>query len=387
METRPDQIGSVPASIAKNRAAKIDSIKKWLGLGAALLSVVSAAYGTLEYWAEKREHARATAQLLATSHTQVAAQDYAQAWATLQQAAKGAGSEGLLLKWLGGTGTDEAISAAQQDVAMDWVRAAEAKVEEGHTYGEITDQVLPVLSGAVQQANGVRKADLLAHIGWVYTLKREGDGATGMHPEQFYRDSLALDANNPYANTFMAAPIVGQTDASEAGIAQVRQHFQAALDSGRATGPLRLWIRDQELGSVRRWLSYPAADRFFWQTVDEMHRAGEPLGEALGDMRGEYVGTEISVSAFSDNLDRVQAFVPFAEHVELLRALLSQLEPDARRYVRVSLALALQRSGKLQESLAAWRDAKTGLGGDDIGLSRQIDAAVARLALPPAKRG
>jgi hypothetical protein len=328
-----------------------------------------------------------TAELLATSHTQVVAQDYAQAWATLQQAARGAGSEGLLLKWLGGGGTDEAISIAQQNVAMDWLRVAETKVEEGHTYAEITDQVLPVLSGAMQQSSGARKADLLAHIGWAYTLKREGDGATGVHPEQFYRDSLALDANNPYANTFMAGPMVGQTSASEAGIAQVRQHFQAALDSSRATGPLRQWIRDQELGSVRRWLNYPAADRFFWQTVDEMHRAGEPLSAALGDMRGEYIGSEMSVSAFSDNLDRVQAFVPFAEHVELLRALLPQLEPDARRYVRVSLALALQRSGKLQESLAAWRDAKAGMGDDDAFLAKQIDAAVARLALPPPKRG
>jgi hypothetical protein len=389
MEPAGDETGVAHTHAGKKEGSgrsPLDTLKKWLGLGAAVLSLGSVVYARLEYVAESKEHARATAQLLGISRTQEAAKDYAEAWASLQKAAKGVGSEGLLVKLFGGSGSQqEQVRTAQQDLAMEWLRKLPDLIEEGHHFSEVTDQVLGVLSAGLGSATGERKADLLAHIGWAYVLKQD-DGASDLHPGQFYKNALALDPANPYANTFLGYPIVEESSASDTGIVQSRQRFDAALASSRARGELRQWIREQEIGSLHRWLGYPAAEADFWQVVDQMHKAGEPLGTvALEDMRSEYIGTEVGVDAFTANLAKVQAFVPLADHVELLRMLVLTVDPGARGYLKVALAIALEKGGKPGESLTAWRDAKAALGGND--LAKQADGAIQRLSAAGTKHG
>jgi hypothetical protein len=387
VETGADGVGSThthdgvhgPKEKKDKEGSRLDAAKKWIGLGAAILSLGTAVYARIEYVAEQHEHARIVAEHIATSRTQQAAQDYAQAWASLQSAVKGTKGDGLLVRWLGGSGVQrEQLITAEQDLAMEWLRVAPSKLADGQHYADITDQVLPVLSGGLEQASGSRKADLLAHIGWAYALKQD-DGVNGLHPEQFYKDALALDLTNPYANTFLGDPIVGSSSGSEAGMAQFKQRFFAALASPRSQGAVRRWIREQELGSMHTWLGYPAVEAVFWQTVDQMHKAGEPIGEtALQDMRDEYIGTSIGVEPFTANLTKVQAFVPLADHIEMLRLLVPKLEAgESRGFVDVSLAIALEKAGKADQALAAWRDAKAALAGND--LAKDADSAIARL--------
>jgi hypothetical protein len=366
--------------------SKVDALKKWIGLGAAILSLGSAVYGTLEYQAEKRARAGEVTELLTSSRSQQVAGDYAAAWGSLQKAAMRMDA-GLLVKLFGGLSAEqERLRTAQEDLAMDWLREAKTKVQEGHSYSEVTDQVLGVLSTGAAQSTGTRKADLLAHVGWAYALK-ESDAASDLKPERFYREAVAIDPTNPYANTFWAYPMVAETSASDAGIAQVKQRFAAALSSSRASGPLRQWVRENELSSMRLWLNYEAAAAAWWLAVDEMHKAGEPIGEqALGDMRSEYLGNEISVEAFGANLSRVAAVVPIADHVELIGTLLQKLNADSRHYLKVILAIALEKAGKPQESLAAWREAKVSdLQPSDEYIGKQVDAAIQRLSTAGAK--
>jgi hypothetical protein len=350
-----------------------------------VLSLSTAAYESLQVQAERQERAHTGVELLNTSQIEQKAGNLAGgAWTSLQSAVKEIDSQGMLLRLTGGLPAEQArVHTAQQDLAMQWLREAARTVPEGHHASEVSDQVIAVLSNAASQATGERKADLQAHIGWAYELKVM-DGAQGLQVEQFYRDALALDPTNPYANVFSALPVVEQTSASEEGIAKAKQHYTAALSSGRAQGELRRWIRDQELGSVRTWLSYPAAAAFFWQTVDAMRQAGEPFDEAtLADLRSEYLGNEISVAAFGANLTRVLTYVPATSHVALLSRLVPAQQGENQGYLQVCLALALEKTGKPQDALAAWRAAKASPAASNLG--KPLDEAIKRLAA--VKRG
>jgi hypothetical protein len=56
---------------------------------------------------------------------------------------------------------------------------------------------------ALPGSNGSRRADLLAHQGWAtFLLWRDGDRS--LRPQDRYREALAIDADNPYANAMLA---------------------------------------------------------------------------------------------------------------------------------------------------------------------------------------
>jgi hypothetical protein len=385
MGTGAEAAGSMPMQRVMDESRRLDAIRRWLGLGVALLLLALASYVSLQYRAQKQALDRASMELLMAGLSQAQAGDYAGAWTQVRRAAHALDAQGALLWLTGGLSAQQArVGATQQDLAMRWLRAEADRVPGGHSSSEVTDQVLAVLSNAASQADGERRADLLAHIGWAYELKAL-EGTPGLKVESFYRDALAADPANPYASTFWAIPVVEQTSASEEGIAQARQRYTAALSSGRARGALRQWIRAHELSGVRRWLSYPAAGVFFWQTVEAMYRAGEPFdGAALEDLRSEYLGTQINVAAFSANLDRLLAYLPAVNHVDLLTLLLPAEPGPQRGYVQACLALALEKAGRPQAALAAWRAAKAAAGEQ---LGRALDEAIARLAVVGGGRG
>jgi hypothetical protein len=374
---------------AKERGG-LDAAKKWIGFGAAALSALTAAYGSLEYQAEKKARAQHSVALLDRAQIQEQASDYPGAWASLQGAIKEIDEEGILVRALGGLSTEQArVHTAEEDLAMQWLRVAVDRVPEGHKPSEVTDEVLGVLSSGAAHATGVRKADLLAHIGWAYELKAD-DGTQGLKVEQFYKDAIAIDPTNPYANTFWARAMVFETSASEAGMAQVKRLFSAALSSDRAKGELRHWIRANEWESVRRWMNYPAAQAFFWQMVGEMHKAGEPLGdELLTEMRDGYLGNTVGVPAFTENVNHLLVYLPDpAVHVELLRQLVAANSGSQQGYLQVCLAVALEKAGNPQAALAALRAAKSGEAGAALsngGLNEQIARLSGAPAAPTAK--
>jgi len=382
MGSRADDTGS-PHHQPSKESRSLDAAKKWLGVGAAALSVVSAVYGTLQYHAEKNARAERSTELLATSQIQQKARDYPAAWSSLKDAVAEIDKEGVLVRALGGLSAEQTrVHIAQEDLAMQWVRDGGSRAERGHL-AEISDAVLPVLSSGASHAQEVRKADLLAHIGWAYWLKAL-DGAEGVKELQFYKEAIALDPRNPYANTFWAMPVIDQNNAKEAGVAQAKKLYDAALASSRATGELRQWIRTREFASVRTYTSYKTAMPFFWQVVGEMQKAGEPIDERwLSEVQDQYLANEISMTSFTDHLNAALTYLPLPVHIDLLQQLLKTQEDKERQgELQIVLALALEKAGKPQEALSWLRTARggaavSGLGGDF--LRKQLDAAIQQL--------
>lgn len=390
METPDSLPSSDPAtseqiSGQRRRRSSLDAAKRWFGVGATLVSVWTGFYGFLEYQADKQDRKRVVAEELVASRTQQLAGDYQQAWDSLAQAAKAIDADGILVKVFGGLSTDQQqLRTAQEDLAMEWLRSV------AHTQSEIADSTIVVLSAGAAHATGPRKADLLAHIGLAYELKhtelafkaKQGDVITDLHPERFYREAIAADPTNPYANSFLGYDLVAE-DPSPDGIAQAMQHFKAALSSSRATGELRKWVRGQQLDSLTRYTNFPAAAAAWWHAVDEMYKGGEPLDkDVLAATRDAYVGDVGNVEEFQKRLDQALTGAPITDHVQLLNMLVRTAPAGYENlpYLKVSLALALEKAGQAAQSLTVWRAARAAGFGDNTYFNKAADAAIARLS-------
>ena len=107
------------------------------------------------------------------------ARDYGSAWKSLDKAAE--------LR-----ATDARVRAAQEDLAMAWLD--DIRGDQGPTpFSATVDMLVPVMSRGVVAAEGSRKADLLAHLGWADFL-RWRDGRRELDPSQRYRQALAVDS-------------------------------------------------------------------------------------------------------------------------------------------------------------------------------------------------
>jgi hypothetical protein len=81
----------------------------------------------------------------------------------------------------------DAIDAARVDIAFAWLE--DGRPGPGQRFAVITDTVTPVLDRALVGAQGERRADLLAHLGWA-TFLRLRDGHDG-DPGARYREALS----------------------------------------------------------------------------------------------------------------------------------------------------------------------------------------------------
>ena len=87
---------------------------------------------------------------------------------------------------------------------------------------------------ALPGSTGSRRADLIAHQGWAtFLLWRDGDRT--LRPEDRYREALAIDANNPYANAMLAHWTLWRGD----DVDEAARLFGAALRGRRAVDVVR----------------------------------------------------------------------------------------------------------------------------------------------------
>src|SRR4051812_2152682 len=100
--------------------------------------------------------------LIATASAEQRRNQYADALATLARAHELAPASAK-------------VRAAQEDVAMEWIR--NVRVENGSSsFAEAIKPALSVVDAALPSATGQRRADLLAHTGWAtFLLWRDGD--------------------------------------------------------------------------------------------------------------------------------------------------------------------------------------------------------------------
>ena len=149
---------------------------------------------------------------------------------------------------------------------MGWVR--NVRFESGSmTYAEALKPALSVIDASLASATGARRADLLAHTGLAsFMLWR--DGNRELKPEEYYREALAVDPSNPYANAMLAHWTLYNSD----DVPKTVGLFEKALQSGRAVEA----VRDLQ------WATYgnsstPEAEVERVRVAAAIRREGRPL--------------------------------------------------------------------------------------------------------------
>ena len=257
-----------------------------------------------------------------------------------------------------------------EDVAMQWLREAPAD-ETGKTSGEALKPALAIVDRALPGSDGSRRADLLAHQGWAtFLLWREGDRS--LRPQDRYREALAIDADNPYANAMLAHWTLWTShDVDEA----VRL-FGAGLRGHRALEAVRTlqWAAYQNDSGVRAQVE-------IIRLADVMRSANEKLTPRQSQTMWGIYYFALPTSRDAMRLQLLRA-VPADDHLATLRWAFDEfMASDASRrqtirYYAALLEAEAGRQAKARQDLTALR---AELASSPGSLLDAVQAALARM--------
>jgi hypothetical protein len=247
----------------------IETILKWIGAAAAVLSLIAGSFQVTRLVSDVRERKRFIAETLDVAQRQQTGGDYAAAWNTLESGVKSADEGGQFAKVFGQLSDErQRLRTAQEDLAMAWLR--NLHVSGGKRFSDFVDHLLPVLDRGAATTSGTARADRIAHIGWGYYLKlRDGPGT--LDPPGQYRLALQTDAANAYAHAYLGHWMVWQRES----LGNAMAHFDEAAKNAAT----RTYVRSIELAALRGRTD-PATSAQLLRVVDEMRRNGEPLRPA-----------------------------------------------------------------------------------------------------------
>ncbi|MGH8548297.1 MAG: hypothetical protein ACRERU_06810 [Methylococcales bacterium] len=340
---------SRPGSDNKAPRSRFETSLKWVGSLTALLSLIFGLHQAIQLVSEVRERQRLVAELYETGKLQQGAADYDGAWDSFDQALKTAESGGNLAKLTGQL--DEAtlqIREAQENLAMAWLENVHAS--PGQTFSAVADKLLPVLNRGVTSASGIRKADLLAHVGWANFL-RARDGHATLNPEQQYRQSLEIDSANPYAHVYWGYwKLWGRKELEDA-----KQHFSAALASGR----VRDYVRDVQLAALKNIGSEHEGE--FLRVVHELWKNHEKIDPMTRHDVDSIYYFACAGHYDNDSFQNLLAAVPGAEQLAMFQSLFSDKDVDALQHPgrEACLATLLEAAGQPEEALQIWMNLRS----------------------------
>lgn len=309
-------------------------ISKGVGYVTAILTLL---FGISRVWdAASGYYARKAQvrQLLAESEVQRSGSDYRAAWDTLGKAVA--------------IGSTPAVVHAQEDLAMEWLR--KIRVSDGQTFTSIVNQVAPVLTHGVIQSSGIRKADLLAHLGWADYL-RIRDNQRELHPDSYFDDALKTDPSNPYAHAFKGFWMMWNHDPIKDATAQ----FRSAVDSNRE----RATVREIQLAALFNSAGLEESDELL-RVCSEMIRNSETIPSFYPDR----VFTWVYWSSRQDAeiRERYLKVLDIQDHLKMYQTLYGAsfgANSVSRELVREFwLATLLERAGKKSEALDTYRQLK-----------------------------
>jgi hypothetical protein len=239
------------------------------------------------------------------------------------------------------------VRQLQEDVAMEWIR--NVRVESGKsTFTDAIKPALTVIDPAVASANGSRKADLQAHLGWAAFLAWR-DGNRRLDPAEWYRDALKADPANPYANAMLAHWMLFRGDDVD-GAARL---FEAALRSDRA----KETVRSLQWAALKNTRT-PESTRELVRLADAMRRGTEQLtAEQAATLWPPYYFA-LSPSREPERQTLLGALPP-DDHIKTLAWAFDDYaagDESRRQTVRYYVALLQERAGRLadaREQLAA----------------------------------
>jgi hypothetical protein len=342
---------------------------KWVGIFTASISFGTALYALIHSASELRDHKRVFGEQLKSGQMQEAAGDFAGAWDSFSHAETTVADEGVFAKLLGGLSAEQReVRTAEQDLAMAWLRSS--RVPEGTEFSTIADKLVSVLTTGANASTGARKADLLAHLGWAYFLKQR-DGDASLRPDDEYKDAVAADAKNPYANAFWGHWILW----NHGSLNDANERFEIALSSDRARSVVR-YFQLAALANVRS----NDSDAAWLRVVADMLAAKEAINASVRDEVSNRYAQALGDPAL---MQRITAAVPAPRQIELLQALLQAEDVNEAQKTTLSVALAesLEAAGRSPDALQAWKDIATDLKSQPHSIwSDRVDAAIRRLS-------
>jgi hypothetical protein len=351
-----------------DKPSPLKSFMKWVGIVAAVLSLIAGARQFLTMTAESAERERRIGELLATGAAQQSARDYPQAWTTLETALTQAEQGNLLAKLTGRLGERrEQVRLAQENLGMQWLEGI--SVPQGQTFASIVDKVLPVLHRGVTGASGARIGDMYAHVGWGYFLKRR-DGQAALDPAPWYVKALEADPANPYAHAFWGHWKMWSNEPVEAAMGE----FAKAVASNRE----RPYVRGVQVSALLNRGSADARVELV-KVAGEMRKNDESVdGRLLRELRGIYQ------AALRDEplTERLIAALPAPEHLVIVDMVKSGSSPTAGPDDSLDVAKALleEAGGQPASALRTWRAVRANQPDAAGPLARRADAAIKRLA-------
>ncbi|HTB86579.1 MAG TPA: hypothetical protein VK743_01435 [Steroidobacteraceae bacterium] len=354
---------------SEGKNSPIGAVMKWVGIVTALISFGTALYALIHSAGELRDHKRVFQEQFKSAQAREAAGDFAGAWDSFTHAETTVADEGVFSKLLGGLSAEQRqVRAAEQDLAMEWLR--NGRVPEGTQFSVITDKLVNVLTIGANNSSGARKADLLAHLGWAYFLKHR-DGDESLLPENEYKEAVAADAKNPYANVFWGHWILW----NHGPLSDANQRFAAALSSDRAHSVVR-HFQLAALANVRS----DDTDAAWLRVVSDMQVGGEKADSSLRDEVCNRYAQALEDPAL---MQRILAQVPAARQVELLQSALQSegISEVQKATLYVALAESLEEAGRSQNALDAWKKIAVELKSQPHSIwSERADAAIKRLS-------
>jgi len=227
-------------------------VLKWVGATTAVISLILGARQLITIATDRAQRSRESAEFTALARQQAGRGEFAEAWRSLDRAEE--------------RSRTEATSSARLDVGFRWLE--EGRPGSDQPFSRITDAVVPALDRALLDPQHPRRADILAHLGWATFLKGRETG-TG-DPAPLYKQALAIDPHNVYANVMLGHWLVWQGEPLDAA----RPYFDAAV----ANGQERPLVRYFQLAALRN-RNDASADTELIRVVNSMRRQSETLDE------------------------------------------------------------------------------------------------------------
>ena len=240
---------------------------------------------------------------------------------------------------------------AQEDLAMVW--AENIRVPEGKTFSDYVDKLIPVLTRGTVDAEGTRKADLLAHLGWAYFLKSRDHSiilneTTGLNIEKHYKEALKIDPSNPYAHAYWGHLIIWERKDSKEAV----KHFAQAVSSHRSLS----YVREIQLAALHNF-TYTEMD--YLRAVNDMVKDHEKINADAN----RNVFTIYYLALNNRTFDEVIAAVPPEEQIEMFNTLFYNEDFDTSKIPTrdASLAMLQEAAGLKLDALKTWLSLRTSL--------------------------
>jgi hypothetical protein len=358
-----------PANEGDALNSRVGAVMKWVGIVTALISLGTAVYALIHSASDLRDHKRVFREQLKSGQMQESSGDFSNAWDSFTHAEATVADEGVFAKLLGGLSAEQReVRMAEQDLAMEWLRSS--RVPEGSQFSTIADKLVSVLTIGANTSSAARKADLLAHLGWAYFLKRR-DGDESLRPETEYKEAVTVDAKNPYANVFWGHWILW----NHGSLNDAKERFAAALSTDRA----RSVVRHFQLAALANVRSEDS-DAAWLRVVSDMQAASEKIDSSLRD---EVCNRYEQALEDPAQMQKITAAITPVRQVDLLQALLQSeaISEVQKTTLKVALAESLEAAGRPGDALEAWKMVAGELKSQPHSIwSDRVDAAIKRLS-------